>query len=739
MSENITKKETAPINLSSIEVKENKSKQKFEKKCKKLKIPHLWKRKSTKYNKIYYVSPSGHVLDSLNKLNEYLKEPNTCKCFMQNLAFSDVFNFDPSIQCEQLKNHDKKLSLCEDWAQSIGDDFYKCQLMLTSVYLIEQSVFDFREIYQILNKKKPSKLSNEPVASTSKDDIDAINEDDYKNWLRYYDIVSTLVTKNGLVLEHNLSSENLKHLAYELTAIGEIGINQNVPPEYSHCLSDEDFFSDDDEFEQVIQSIRSGSFKDGQASTCLDNKPPVSSSSKGESTKKFQILESSQSTISNLSSLLSSEKAYSKKVLIQLEDSSLLDKKCKDIKFDKSSSSYHFRVKLRKNNFKPSFYKFRYIAFDPDFLKYFRDFQRLDIESTNICEQETVITKDDLNLNSTLIEDESDSNNDIINRFEMNNVIDIADGSQILESSVSHNEMNEIGIHQSSLQEFPETVDNLQDISLSPINNENSKSSIQLYSIEKNRLELMNDSNNIVTNYVFTSEVNSENSVQKETIGETHTSSNGCFSNSDNRDLNLDSLQHCDDFNLSSNSSSSSTMSIDSLASTFFQMNTDSDSTNFDCSSEKLNSSNSIDKSKQILRRRSVSLDELRRNNFNDTNPNGYNVAELNDNLTLAEVMSREKYYKRLKRLKRELEIQGMPGNELEEVKVRLSPPLPPQERLFNVGDLVWGQREDVRYWPGKLVSFDDVSGELANSPQLKDQVIYCIFNTYITFMISNS
>lgn len=59
-------------------------------------------------------------------------------------------------------------------------------------------------------------------------------------------------------------------------------------------------------------------------------------------------------------------------------------------------------------------------------------------------------------------------------------------------------------------------------------------------------------------------------------------------------------------------------------------------------------------------------------------------------------------------RLKKELEFQGRPpkDNSESEEKDRMSPPLPPQERHFKIGDIVFGQRGDVRYWPGKVVSY---------------------------------
>lgn len=41
----------------------------------------------------------------------------------------------------------------------------------------------------------------------------------------------------------------------------------------------------------------------------------------------------------------------------------------------------------------------------------------------------------------------------------------------------------------------------------------------------------------------------------------------------------------------------------------------------------------------------------------------------------------------------------------------RDSPPLPPQPRTFDIGDLVWGQIKGFPSWPGKLVRPDQVRG----------------------------
>lgn len=41
----------------------------------------------------------------------------------------------------------------------------------------------------------------------------------------------------------------------------------------------------------------------------------------------------------------------------------------------------------------------------------------------------------------------------------------------------------------------------------------------------------------------------------------------------------------------------------------------------------------------------------------------------------------------------------------------RESPPLPPQPRTFDIGDLVWGQSKGFPSWPGKLVRPDQVRG----------------------------
>ncbi|XP_054724058.1 uncharacterized protein LOC129234169 [Uloborus diversus] len=65
-----------------------------------------------------------------------------------------------------------------------------------------------------------------------------------------------------------------------------------------------------------------------------------------------------------------------------------------------------------------------------------------------------------------------------------------------------------------------------------------------------------------------------------------------------------------------------------------------------------------------------------------------------------------------VKRLKRELEVayDDFPDEESDDGTPN-SPPLPPQSRTFNDGDLVWGQIRGFPSWPGKLVKEEEVKG----------------------------
>lgn len=628
-------------------------------KCKvKLKIPYLWKRKMNKMNQIYYVSPSGHILSSRKELTKYLAEPNTCKCYLQNLDYDEVFDFDPALPSEQLNNNDERLSLCEDWAQSIGGDFFKCQMLLTSTYLMDDAVFDMHEIYRIVNQEK------EPVPSTSKQEAG----DDFQLWLRYYDFTNTLVTKSGLVIEHRLSAERLKHLAYELTVIGVIGINENVVCDKTQSFNEE--LSDDEELDQLKCLIQNGKF---------DSEPAKEWQSPEPETKTFSLITSIQTSPNN-------EVKDSKMVLLHKIDNQVLDCYCKKANFNSETSSYQLRIPASSDGGEQNCptHEIEYITFDPEFLKFVKDIQRIDIGEGNICEQQETVVKDDLNLNSTLIEDE-DADCYVENGIE--------DPGPIGAEENSFDGQVVINIHQTEdLHHLPESV-HLQDIhNLSPINSD-PQGSIQLLYKNSGDFEFQD---NITTTTSLKKEMSFENAI----------------------DLNYNS----DDSNLSTSSTSSSTISIDSFTSAALLKLSPgaAESNSYDYSSASLNTP-----STNKLRRRSASLDELRRGALLDSSQNGssHHLIEFSDNMSLAEVRSRERYFKRLKRLKRELEIQGMPGNELNDEKVRLSPPLPPQERVFSVGDIVWGQREDVRFWPGKLVSLEEVGEGLDNLQQMKDKV----------------
>lgn len=68
---------------------------------------------------------------------------------------------------------------------------------------------------------------------------------------------------------------------------------------------------------------------------------------------------------------------------------------------------------------------------------------------------------------------------------------------------------------------------------------------------------------------------------------------------------------------------------------------------------------------------------------------------------------------KGVKRHWREMLVLSQEGSKEQESEddTPSSPPLPPQPRTFNVGDLVWGQIRGFPSWPGKLVREDEVKG----------------------------
>ncbi|GFS41225.1 methyl-CpG-binding domain protein 5 [Trichonephila inaurata madagascariensis] len=90
---------------------------------------------------------------------------------------------------------------------------------------------------------------------------------------------------------------------------------------------------------------------------------------------------------------------------------------------------------------------------------------------------------------------------------------------------------------------------------------------------------------------------------------------------------------------------------------------------------------------------------------------NSVGVSDPFNNALVAKADEKLARRRGLKRLKREVE---MPFEELQGEDSddgTLSPPLPPQPRTFNDGDLVWGQIRGFPSWPGKLVRKDEVKG----------------------------
>lgn len=173
-----------------------------------IQVPYKWSRvvvENTCFsNSVYYVSPSGHVITSIQDVIDYLENPSTCKCFLDhNLELNQVFSFDPNIDTIQtLEWHGQTTFLsCISWDNTLtARERYICRLQSLD-YIMSHLVHDVSKVYKVLHN----------VSHTSSDDFH------FKQWMRFFDWEKIQLLDGNLMSMFHSQIE-LMHLSYELAS-----------------------------------------------------------------------------------------------------------------------------------------------------------------------------------------------------------------------------------------------------------------------------------------------------------------------------------------------------------------------------------------------------------------------------------------------------------------------------------------------------------------------------------------
>ncbi|KAI2811527.1 DNA- binding [Blomia tropicalis] len=173
-----------------------------------LQLPYGWKRKikfiNSKEGKVFYVTPSGHVLCNKEEIVRYLETKNSCKCYLNlTLKFEEVFDFELDTKVQQATSKSCP-SRCDDWAQSISNMMLRSQIILTLSYLASNEVKTLAKSYEVLHGEPPKDQSA------------------YRKWSIELDWMDYRVLNDGRIIEIDTSIEQLRHLAYELSVSNQL-------------------------------------------------------------------------------------------------------------------------------------------------------------------------------------------------------------------------------------------------------------------------------------------------------------------------------------------------------------------------------------------------------------------------------------------------------------------------------------------------------------------------------------
>lgn len=172
-------------------------------------IPYKWSRRvDENANSVYYVSPSGHIITSIQKALNYLGNPNTCKCFLNcSLDLHQVFNFDPEMATIQtIEWHGQSTIIsCLSWDDSLTARERYIGRLQSLDYLMSNLVHDVLQVYNILHN----------VLQTSKDDLH------FNQWLQSFEW-NKIQLLDGNMMYVFPPEMDLLHLSRELALAGKL-------------------------------------------------------------------------------------------------------------------------------------------------------------------------------------------------------------------------------------------------------------------------------------------------------------------------------------------------------------------------------------------------------------------------------------------------------------------------------------------------------------------------------------
>lgn len=198
----------------------SKAKQTQSKESLQVTVPYGWKREHfIDTNIVYYVSPSGHILTSPQSVQTYVRNKNSCKCF---LARTDQFNF--SIKFESVECHEppKKGQLkCLSWMNDLTEAQKQEKYHLAQMFMSHNSLCDTVLIFQLFERSR-----NKPVLPEASFE-DLFDYDTFQSFLmNICDQVVAVKERHGEfggLFTAEMTKNEYQHLVHELLMLDRLG------------------------------------------------------------------------------------------------------------------------------------------------------------------------------------------------------------------------------------------------------------------------------------------------------------------------------------------------------------------------------------------------------------------------------------------------------------------------------------------------------------------------------------
>lgn len=171
---------------------------------------------------IFYTSPSGRVLLSIEDVISYLEEVDSCKCFYDSdLNFNEIFSFDTDRCSLLLPPKEENNCHCEQfWSESISKDWNK-QLATDLLTGFFKDYISKSEFYDKLNADQADEVLIYLLNSSEEDNLCFSTNFLEEETCQLLSVLSSkhfIVSKSGHVFPRSMSRSQLKHFTCELVS-----------------------------------------------------------------------------------------------------------------------------------------------------------------------------------------------------------------------------------------------------------------------------------------------------------------------------------------------------------------------------------------------------------------------------------------------------------------------------------------------------------------------------------------